>query len=1329
MFDDIDMSTAPLLEEQGAAASATTTTTTTATNATPLQRDTESVPLLELGLQRVSSRSEWGQTSLVYCVKVSHLRARNQQPWTIHRSYRGLVDLRVALAHEYGKIVYLPPLPAPPRTARRACCGHVEEDHSAHVQAFLHKVASNPALREASVTREFLEISRAGSGLVEQESNGEKGTGSPLDYGPKIKEGWVWKAAGGFYTYFQSRFRVAIAELVIFVLTLYAAFFSSSSRPFDNDISIACGVVGVTLIVGLVALHFANYRRVDVTFVLPVLLIPVAGPVLILAVVAWQWILPQNDKRWLVLRGTYLAYYMSPDDHPQRGARGVLQLDDPNAGIMLRKSTFRRELTIVGYYRTLSISAQTFRERDEWFERLQQVLRSNHALTTPARRLRRRMRLATALSTNHARDSRSVAPGDLASSNDDDSGGGGATDVGLNVGTWWMSGWGAPPPVLSSFAPPRTQSSTQFFVDAKDLYEDMARVIEGAKHEIFIADWMLSPEVWLRRPDIASAQAGFAHVLRVEPVAASRGARFFKWVGMGRAVASSDTELGENLFDVSRAAPANPWLAQGLEVAHDESGKEEPERNATRPFVQCRVAPSDRYLPVTSYEVGCSPRVRGFEPPSAWVLSGRLPETGEWTVLDAQHEVSFERPGAEPYRVVLDSSKRRRCLELRLEFRFPAGPWGVRVGAVRFFSRNEERTGRLDPDQRLDKLLAKRASEGVRVHVLLYREMSVALPNSSGNAKRLLGQAVSRLLGSGNARARSSLVGRDGGLTRDGGDSRDSERAASEMSAADDEDFVLVDPGQLRRSVAVPGPRESAAACPIQVLRHSAAKTGSADVYTTLWSHHEKLLVVDQCVAYVGGLDLAFGRFDDQTHSMTDPTSLVWPGKDYYNVRVKDFDDLGRPFRDSIHRLSECRMPWHDVHCRVEGFAAGDVAKHFVWRWNMAMHERGSKRGGRSFLLPQWGRRSATGAGQAAPPPGAAGGSVGVGGTASYVNCTCQIVRSVSPWSASTSVERSVLDAYVSLIGRAEKFVYIENQFLVSGSGEGLVRNTVLGALAERLERAVRDAAGFRVVVVIPAWPAFEGDVRSNVATQSVLHWTFASLRELWRRLRVAGAQRPEDYVGVYSLRKAARTPSGRCVTEQIYVHAKVMVVDDRWSIIGSANINDRSLLGDRDSEMCCVAGGGAEVSARMQGEPWRACAFAADLRMSLWAEHLGLVPCRAPLPPAVRDIVVDPFSSIWQDTATRNTRLLQCAWPDLPRDEYRLLSQIPIVPDGTVGSDMEGATATAAALETARERCIDEMRGSLVHFPVHFLEDEPDLLPRYFSGAQEGFVPLETFT
>jgi phospholipase D1/2 len=43
---------------------------------------------------------------------------------------------------------------------------------------------------------------------------------------------------------------------------------------------------------------------------------------------------------------------------------------------------------------------------------------------------------------------------------------------------------------------------------------------------------------------------------------------------------------------------------------------------------------------------------------------------------------------------------------------------------------------------------------------------------------------------------------------------------------------------------------------------------------------------------------------------------------------------------------------------------------------------------------------------------------------------------------------------------------------------------------------------------------------------------------------------------------------NSKVVSEQIYIHDKILIADDRIAIIGSANLNDRSMLGDRDSEV-----------------------------------------------------------------------------------------------------------------------------------------------------------------
>ena len=70
--------------------------------------------------------------------------------------------------------------------------------------------------------------------------------------------------------------------------------------------------------------------------------------------------------------------------------------------------------------------------------------------------------------------------------------------------------------------------------------------------------------------------------------------------------------------------------------------------------------------------------------------------------------------------------------------------------------------------------------------------------------------------------------------------------------------------------------------------------------------------------------------------------------------------------------------------------------------------------------------------------------------------------------------------------------------------------------------------------------------------------------KSLIGRLRQITNQ-PEEYLQFYGLRQHGIL-EGRPVTEIIYVHSKLMIIDDEVIVCGSANINERSLAGNRDS-------------------------------------------------------------------------------------------------------------------------------------------------------------------
>jgi phospholipase D1/2 len=97
----------------------------------------------------------------------------------------------------------------------------------------------------------------------------------------------------------------------------------------------------------------------------------------------------------------------------------------------------------------------------------------------------------------------------------------------------------------------------------------------------------------------------------------------------------------------------------------------------------------------------------------------------------------------------------------------------------------------------------------------------------------------------------------------------------------------------------------------------------------------------------------------------------------------------------------------------------------------------------------------------------------------------CQILRSSGEWSMGLQedqVERSIQMAYIELISKAQKFIYIENQFFVSSLCGEPVSNQVAEAIVQRILKAIEEKADFLIVIVLPLLPGFEGDLNSKNA-------------------------------------------------------------------------------------------------------------------------------------------------------------------------------------------------------------------------------------------------------
>ncbi|MES1910524.1 MAG: hypothetical protein MHM6MM_003104 [Cercozoa sp. M6MM] len=181
-------------------------------------------------------------------------------------------------------------------------------------------------------------------------------------------------------------------------------------------------------------------------------------------------------------------------------------------------------------------------------------------------------------------------------------------------------------------------------------------------------------------------------------------------------------------------------------------------------------------------------------------------------------------------------------------------------------------------------------------------------------------------------------------------------------------------------------------------------------------------------------------------------------------------------------------------------------------------------------------------------------------------------------------------------------------------------------------------------------------------------------------------------------------------VTEKVFVHAKVMIVDDRVAIIGSANLNDRSLLGSRDSELAVVVEDEDIVPSFFANRRIAVARAVRDLRLRLWQEHLG-VPDETV--PSLVDVGTDDvYHGVWRATALRNTRLFERVFPSIASDRWRTLEEWR-----RVGGFDVPPRANTDGTE------LNQVRGTLCMHPLmHCCDDDVGRAPLAFLLGNSAF-------
>jgi phosphatidylserine/phosphatidylglycerophosphate/cardiolipin synthase-like enzyme len=354
-------------------------------------------------------------------------------------------------------------------------------------------------------------------------------------------------------------------------------------------------------------------------------------------------------------------------------------------------------------------------------------------------------------------------------------------------------------------------------------------------------------------------------------------------------------------------------------------------------------------------------------------------------------------------------------------------------------------------------------------------------------------------------------------------------------------------------------------------------KTGFQPIYPA--AHHEKTCMIDRQVAFVGGLDIESKRFDTPRH--------------------------------------EAENAWHDLVVRIEGAPVGRLGNRLAKRWNEereAFHgmiaDQRRPLGRPPDGIDPWPECSTTPLDELkieedTPTQGDP-----------YARLVSTASRRTDVWFHRTPqpVDTGVREALYRVIDGAERLLYVETQFL---------RDTETAwRIAERAEAEPH----LRVVLLLPLLPETMSEQRwPNAATRHGhwLQWKCVSIL----RTRLA------DRLGVYTLIRNAPSKEGvqpqatAYGSDLIYCHAKLVTADDRHALVGSANLNGRSLA--MDTEACLE---------------WRDAEGVAPFRKRLWRQHFGGGLAGGPEHPELEDDELHAAALAWDRLALEN-RDLEPGW------------------------------------------------------------------------------------
>ncbi len=374
---------------------------------------------------------------------------------------------------------------------------------------------------------------------------------------------------------------------------------------------------------------------------------------------------------------------------------------------------------------------------------------------------------------------------------------------------------------------------------------------------------------------------------------------------------------------------------------------------------------------------------------------------------------------------------------------------------------------------------------------------------------------------------------------------------------------------------------------------------------STCYTHHQKTVICDaemdesqfKVIAFIGGLDITDGRYDTPEFPLFRTIKTLHKEDFYNNCIVGVTADTGP------------RQPWHDIHAKVEGPIALDIKANFEERWQKQAEEMKDD----LFVLDE----------DFVDPEEEGSWSLQLFRSINADSCIFQREEACRLHSkGGRQVETSIQDCMVRQIRNAQNFIYMENQYFLGSAftwkedNDTLAHHLIPHELTQRIIGKIYREEPFKCYIVLPMFP--EGDP-SSAAIQEILYWQHKTLEGMYSQIAQAikemgSESHPTDYLSFFCLAKR-ESPDEACLEElaepepetavavvrqmlrhQVYVHSKMSIFDDAYILIGSANINQRSLSGNRDTE---IAVGGYQPDNIATGDVH-------TFRKALWAAHFG---------------------------------------------------------------------------------------------------------------------------